>query len=70
MKEELEREEEEQFMMEKKYQSLQEELEDKQRKLKKLYQKYSSANAELKDLQEEYGRDREDMVDTIRELSR
>ena len=40
----------------------------KTRKLKKLFTKYSEIKAEIVDIQEEFQKDREDMLDTIRSL--
>mmetsp|Transcript_31643 Transcript_31643/g.79041 ORF Transcript_31643/g.79041 Transcript_31643/m.79041 type:complete len:742 (-) Transcript_31643:192-2417(-) len=55
---------------EEKYGSLQEEAEAKGRKLKKLYAKYKAAQSEIADLQAEFQREREDMLETVRELTR
>jgi len=57
-------------MLEEQYSSLQEEIEVKTKKLKKLWNKYQAANREVQDLQEEFQREREDMLDTIRQLTR
>ena len=51
-----------------KFDSVQEEVEVKTRKLKKLFTKYSEIKAEIVDIQEEFQKDREDMLDTIRSL--
>lgn len=56
--------------MEEQYSSLQDEVEVKTRKLKKLWTKYQAAKSEIKDLNEEFQTEREDMLDTIRELTR
>lgn len=55
--------------MEEHYNSLQEEAEAKTRKLKKLWTKYKGAQAEIADMQAEFQREKEDILDTIRELS-
>jgi hypothetical protein len=50
--------------------SLQEEAEQKTIKLKKLWTKYQEQEAEIRDLGEEFQRERTDMLDTIRDLTR
>eukprot|EP00964_Phaeocystis_antarctica_P050881 scaffold29632_cov50-Phaeocystis_antarctica.AAC.1 len=67
---EQELEEEARLGMEEHYNSLQEEADAKTRKLKKLWGKYKGAQAEVADLQAEFQREKEDILDTIRELSR
>lgn len=67
---ELADKEESHLMLEEQYSSLQEEIEVKTKKLKKLWNKYQAANREVQDLQEEFQREREDMLDTIRQLTR
>ena len=62
--------EEDVFALEEKYASKQDEADDKTRKLKKLWQRLQSCQAEAHDVQEEFQREREDMLDTIRELSK
>lgn len=62
--------EEDVFALEEKYASKQDEADDKTRKLKKLWQRLQSCQAEVHDVQEEFQREREDMLDTIRELSK
>jgi len=63
-------EEEMRLGYEEQYASLQEEVEGKTKKLKKLWAKYKGAQAEILDLQNEFQREKEDILDTIRELSR
>lgn len=53
-----------------KYNSIDEEVEKKSRKLEKLVKKLNAAEAEVADLQREFQREREDMLDTIRQLAR
>ena len=67
---ELAEKEEATLLMEEQYSSLQDEVEVKTRKLKKLWTKYQAAKSEIKDLNEEFQSEREDMLDTIRELTR
>ena len=66
----LREKEEENFMLEKKFTSQKDEIDEKDKKLKKLWTKYQVAQAEVNDLQREFQREREDMVDTIRFLTR
>ena len=66
----LREKEEENFLLERKFSSQREEIEEKDRKLKKLWTKFQVAQAEVNDLQGEFQREREDMVDTIRVLTR
>ena len=66
----LQEEEDSRLGEEEQYTSLQEEIEDKTRKLKKLFGKFKSAQAELKDLQDEFSREKEDILDAIRKLSK
>jgi len=65
---ELEKSEEANIMVEEQFESLQESLDDKSHKLRKLFTKYKNLKAVNQDLIEEASREREDMVDTIREL--
>lgn len=53
-----------------KYNSVDEEVDKKTRKLEKLIKKLNEAEAEFADLQREFQREREDMLDTIRQLAR
>ena len=67
---ELAEREEATMMVEEQFASLSEEVEVKTKKLKKVWQKYQQAKEEIKDMGEEFGREREDMLDTIRDLQR
>jgi kinesin family member 3B len=67
---ELAEREEATMMVEEQFASLQEEVDVKTKKLRKLWNKFQSAKTEIQDLQEEFGREREDMLDTIRDLTR
>ena len=62
--------EEENFLLEQKFSTLKEEIDEKDKKLKKLWTKYQVAQAEVNDLQREFQREKEDMIDTIRFLTR
>ena len=66
----MEEEEEARLGLEEKYSSLQEEVEGKGRKLKKLWTKYKAAQSEIRDVQAEFSREKEDILETVRELSR
>ena len=55
---------------EEQFDSLQEEVEVKTKKLRKLWNKYQAASSEIRDLEGEFQREREDMLDTIRELTK
>lgn len=62
--------EEENYLLEEKFASKQEEVEMKTRKLQKLWKRLQAVQAESHDIQAEFQTEREDMLDTIRELSR
>ncbi|GBG25574.1 Kinesin-like protein KIF3B [Hondaea fermentalgiana] len=62
--------EEEMMLKEERYSSLQDEVEVKTKKLKKLWQKYQGCKTEVKDLEQSFQQEREDMLHTIRELTR
>ncbi|KAI9355395.1 P-loop containing nucleoside triphosphate hydrolase protein [Zopfochytrium polystomum] len=66
----LEGRQELQLQMEENYASLQDEVDVKSKKLKKLWAKLQAAKAEIGDLQDEFRNEREDLLDTVRELSR
>jgi len=70
LKKEVAEKEEERLQLDQQYTSLQQEVEDKTNKLKKLWNKYQAAAREVQDIQEEFQTEREDMLDTIRTLSR
>lgn len=57
------------FALEEKYATKQDEADDKTRKLKKLWQRLHLCQTEAHDIQEEFQCEREDMLDTIRQLS-
>mmetsp|Transcript_21347 Transcript_21347/g.65157 ORF Transcript_21347/g.65157 Transcript_21347/m.65157 type:complete len:218 (-) Transcript_21347:2964-3617(-) len=58
------------MQLEEQFGSLQEEVDVKTRKLKKLWAKYQAATSEIRDLEQEFQREREDMLDTIRDLTK
>lgn len=61
--------EETNLQIEEEFSNLQEEASAKSKKIKKLWNLYQSQKGELKDLIEEHQREREDLLETIRELS-
>ena len=67
---ELEMNEEARLVVEEKYSSMQEENDAKTRKLKKLFNKYKEAQNEITDLVEEFQQEREDYLNTIREMDK
>ena len=67
---ELDKREEEAFKIEGEYHSLKEEAESKTKKLKKLWTILMQHKSEIKDIQDEWMREKETLLDTIRDLSR
>ncbi|KAG5459398.1 MAG: hypothetical protein BJ554DRAFT_199 [Olpidium bornovanus] len=67
---ELEEQEEQQLQIEESYSSLQEEAAIKTKKLKRLWNMLMQHKAEIKDLQAEHQREREDLLETVRDLTR
>ena len=59
-----------QLIAEEHYSSIQDEVEMKTRKLQKLWANYKEAKRDVEDLQSEFQVEREDMLDSIRELTR
>jgi chromosome segregation ATPase len=70
LKSQLEAKQEIQLQREETFASLQEEVDVKTKKLKKLWSKFQAAKNEQQDLQDEFRNEREDLLDTLRELSR
>ncbi|OQS02822.1 kinesin [Thraustotheca clavata] len=66
---ELAEREESNLMKEEQYQSLQEEAEAKTKKLKKVFNKVKEVLADIKQMEKAHAREREDLLDTIRELT-
>jgi kinesin family protein 3/17 len=66
----VEAEEEARLGFEESYASLEAELEGKSKKLAKLKSKYATVQAEIADVQEEANREKESILESIRELSR
>jgi cell division septum initiation protein DivIVA len=58
------------MLLEEQYTTLQEAVDDKTRKLKKLWTKHKAATTEIDDLKTEFQAEKEDMLDTVRELTR
>eukprot|EP00658_Telonema_sp_P-2_P083741 TRINITY_DN9147_c0_g1_i5.p1 TRINITY_DN9147_c0_g1~~TRINITY_DN9147_c0_g1_i5.p1 ORF type:complete len:698 (+),score=208.67 TRINITY_DN9147_c0_g1_i5:111-2204(+) len=67
---ELAEQEEENMMIDGQFGSLQQAVEVKTKRLEKLFSKYQGVKTEINDIQEEYSWEREDMLDTIRELTK
>jgi hypothetical protein len=57
------------LQIEEQYSNLQEEATSKTKKLKKLWAKFLEQKSELKDVQSDHQREREDLLETIRELT-
>ncbi|KAI9363505.1 P-loop containing nucleoside triphosphate hydrolase protein [Zopfochytrium polystomum] len=70
LKRELDEHEEVNLQIEEEYASLQEEKEAKTRKIKKVWGLLMAHRSEIRDLQQEHQREREDLLDTVRELTR
>lgn len=67
---EMAEKEEENFQLNEKYSSLQDEVQSKTKKLKKLLVKYQQAKTEIEDLNCEFEEERNDMLETIRDLTK
>ncbi|KXS09168.1 kinesin-domain-containing protein [Gonapodya prolifera JEL478] len=70
LEEQLESRQEAALQMEGHFSTLAEEVEVKTRKLEKLWSKVQTTKQEIEELQDEFRADREELLDTIRELSR
>lgn len=68
MQEELEQQAEEKINLEEKYSSAEEQVQKMTAKLEKLWNRHKQTQAEIQDLQKEFQDEREDMLETIREL--
>jgi kinesin family protein 3/17 len=68
LKEELEQQQADQHDLEDKYASAEEQVQKMTAKLEKLCQRHKSTQQDLQDLQTEFQQEREDMLETIREL--
>eukprot|EP00501_MAST-03F_sp_TOSAG23-6_P002409 GSMAST32.ASY1.ANO1.2518.1 assembled CDS len=66
----LAEQEEAEILMQQDYANLHEEARGKTAKLKKLYAKYQQQRSEIKDVQEEFKRERENILESIRELNK
>ena len=62
--------EEANLVLEEKYTSLNEEIQIKTKKLKKIFTKFQQAKTEIKDLQSEFQLEKDDLLETIRDLNR
>ncbi|RLN59278.1 hypothetical protein BBJ28_00013436 [Nothophytophthora sp. Chile5] len=67
---ELAEKEDSNMLLEEQHATLQEAVDDKTRKLKKLWAKHKAASTEIEDLKTEFQAEKEDMLDTVRELTR
>ncbi|CAK4639919.1 unnamed protein product [Aphanomyces euteiches] len=67
---ELAEREDSNMLLEEQFSSLQEEVDVKTKKLKKLWAKHKAASTEIEDLRTEFQTEKEDMLETIRELTR
>merc|ERR1719387_3205345 len=68
MKQELEEQVEEKLNLEEKYQSAEEQVEKMKSKLEKLWNRHKETQQDISDLQKEFQQEREDMLETIRDL--
>eukprot|EP00978_Attheya_sp_CCMP212_P000924 scaffold1975_cov54-Attheya_sp.AAC.1 len=66
----MEDKEEANLQLERKYSSVNEEVQVKTKKLQNIWSKYQQSKAEIKDLQSEFQTERNDMLETIREMNR
>jgi len=64
------RREEERLAQDDKYSSLRDEAEAKTKKLKQLWSKFRAARVEIEDLKEEFAQEKEDLLHSVRELTR
>jgi predicted RNase H-like nuclease (RuvC/YqgF family) len=70
LEQELKAKDEEKFNLEQQYTSQQDELEKKKKEIEKIGRKVAMKRNEMNDLQDEIHREREDLMDRIRELTR
>merc|ERR1719433_1991931 len=70
MKEELEEQAQEKMNLEEKHASAEEQVQKMTAKLEKLWNRHRQTQQEIQDLQEEFQTEREDMLETIRDLIR
>jgi hypothetical protein len=62
--------EEEKLHLEEKYSSLSEEVSSKTKKLKKVWSKYQQAKVDIEDLEHEFMTEKNEMLDSIRHLTK
>jgi hypothetical protein len=70
LRKKLEAHQENQLQLEESFTSLQEEVDVKSKKLKKLFKQLDSVKAEITDVKDQFRNEREELQDTIRELSK
>lgn len=70
LKEELQNQEQDKFTLEEKYQSTEEQVQKMTTKLEKLWKRHKDSQSEIEELQKECQDEREDMLETIRELTK
>lgn len=70
LKEELQSQEQDKFTLEEKYVSAEEQVQKMTAKLEKLWRRHKDAQGEIEELQKECQDEREDMLETIRELTK
>ena len=70
LRQKLDLKQEQQLQLEENYASLQEEVDVKTKKLKKLWNKFQEVKTEINDVKDEFRLEREDLLDTVREISR
>ena len=70
LKQQIEQKEEEKIQMEEKYSSLTEEAQGKKRKLKKLRTMILKAQSEYSDIQADHQREKEGLLESLREMSK
>merc|ERR1712190_111764 len=68
VKEELENQEQEKLNLEEKYSSAEEQVQKMTAKLEKLWHRHKGTQQEIQDLQKEFQTEREDMLETVRDL--
>ena len=66
----MEEQEEVTMLLEQKYSSLSEEVNVKSKKLQRVWRKYQECKTEIEDIQKEFQSERDDMLETIRALSK
>ena len=70
LRRQLNEQEEERLNLEERYKDINEEVSKKTKKLKKIWVKYQNMKAEIKDLEQEFLQEKNEMLSSIRDLSR